>query len=91
MRTNLDNIDGVCEISNQILHQTSLGVLPDNSWQVKHHCLDEEDEDDPLIVLVIDNLLTRDQRSNARVRVVSSYLTRASYPIFLPYFTPPIQ
>ena len=63
-------------------------MLPDNSRQVEHGCLQEENEDDPLVVLVVHNLLTGLERCYARMRIVLSNLMWAALPIFLTAFPP---
>ena len=64
-------------------------MFPDDSGKVEHGSLEEENEDHPLVVLVVDHLLTRLKRSNSRMRIVLGNLMRISFTILITNLSPP--
>ena len=60
-------------LSSRIISQFSTNVVP---WYVEESGLEEEEEDHPLVVLVVDNitLLPRFKWSHPRVRLILSDL-----------------
>ena len=60
-------------LSSRIISQFSTNVVP---WYVEESGLEEEEEDHPLVVLVVDNitLLPRFKWSHPRVRLIQSNL-----------------
>ena len=47
-------------------------MLPDESRQIKHDSLNEEEEDDPLVIFVIGQTLARAWGSDTGVRLLDS-------------------
>ena len=69
-------------LSSRIISQFSTTVVP---WYVEESGLEEEEEDHPLVVLVIDDImiLTSWHWSHSRVRLLQSNLVMVTYTILL--------
>ena len=66
----------ISESSNKILHEPALGVLPEQSREVEHDALDEEEEDDPLVIFVIGQTLAWPGGSDPWVRLLYSLIMK---------------
>ena len=64
-------------------------MFPDDSGKVEHGGLEEENEDHPLVILVVDHLLPRFDRCYTRMWMISSNLVWKTLPILLANFPPP--